>query len=376
MTLSEIETTVQELATRHGNLTEEMLTTLLLSAGWEDKNIKDAVMLFKHNNPSIAVVDRNSKDIPEPSQIKSQSLTEGKQSADKQAQLVTHSLAQDTSLLDKKESKEKEIDTLLSPDGDIVAPVHNENNEVSPQAQSQAKEVVESPVVLVESQLLHASNEVTAKDVSFASVDVSIPSSTIAHEVSETHNEDVVRESLVVHTEPLRARTSTAQAKLPDNLPLLPFESSPHVWSFSKYKDVFHPDETHPLPFEIAGHSLPEMHRSSELFNGEKATSVVAEKLPVEVISQHSFESSAPSDVLPLPESVTGESLPEEVVLPQEFSLPVDETPPALPPIADDEVTFEKIPLTKGDESLVFLAGVMLLVIILILGYMYSNGRL
>jgi len=32
--------------------------------------------------------------------------------------------------------------------------------------------------------------------------------------------------------------------------------------------------------------------------------------------------------------------------------------------------------MTKGDESLVFLAGVMLFVIILILGYMYSNGRL
>lgn len=36
----------------------------------------------------------------------------------------------------------------------------------------------------------------------------------------------------------------------------------------------------------------------------------------------------------------------------------------------------EKTPLDKEDESLVFLAGTMLLVIILILGYMYSNGRL
>jgi hypothetical protein len=41
-----------------------------------------------------------------------------------------------------------------------------------------------------------------------------------------------------------------------------------------------------------------------------------------------------------------------------------------------DDISLEKTPLTKEDESLVFLAGVMLLVIILILGYMYSNGRL
>ena len=50
MTLSEIETTIQELAVRHDGLTEEMLTTLLLSAGWEDKNIKEAATLFKQGS--------------------------------------------------------------------------------------------------------------------------------------------------------------------------------------------------------------------------------------------------------------------------------------------------------------------------------------
>ncbi len=64
----------------------------------------------------------------------------------------------------------------------------------------------------------------------------------------------------------------------------------------------------------------------------------------------------------------------EEKVIP----VVVEEKPkPKVVPIkVEEDVVLEKIPLTKGDESLVFLAGVMLLVIILILGYMYSNGRL
>jgi cytochrome c-type biogenesis protein CcmH/NrfG len=95
-------------------------------------------------------------------------------------------------------------------------------------------------------------------------------------------------------------------AHIPDNLPLLPFESSPHVWSFSKYKDTFHG--------EVMPHS-------------------------VEELSQKKPTGQAPSH-------------------------------------EGDEISLEKTPMTKSDESLVFLAGVMLLVIILILGYMYSNGRL
>lgn len=34
----------------------------------------------------------------------------------------------------------------------------------------------------------------------------------------------------------------TEENHIPDNLPLRPFESSPHVWPFSRYKEVFHGD--------------------------------------------------------------------------------------------------------------------------------------
>jgi hypothetical protein len=51
---------------------------------------------------------------------------------------------------------------------------------------------------------------------------------------------------------------------------------------------------------------------------------------------------------------------------------------PAILPVTphEEEIVAEAVPMTKGDESLVMLAGVMLVAILLILGYMYSNGRL
>ena len=97
--------------------------------------------------------------------------------------------------------------------------------------------------------------------------------------------------------------------EIPENLPLVPFESSPHIWSFSKYKSIFHKDEKK-----------------------------------------------------------------EEQVKQQNIALPVVEKKEK--EVFEEEIIIEKEPLTRGDESLVFLASGMLLVIILILGYMYSNGRL
>lgn len=88
---------------------------------------------------------------------------------------------------------------------------------------------------------------------------------------------------------------------LPENLPLKPFDTSSHVWSFSKYKDVFH------------GVSPSSSHEQR-------------------------------SDVLPQTDVQTVEE--------------------------------EHPPLTKEDESLVFLAGFLLSVVLFILGYMYSLGRL
>lgn len=104
---------------------------------------------------------------------------------------------------------------------------------------------------------------------------------------------------------------------LPHNLPLRPFETSEHIWPLSRYKDVFYgnsPDES-----------------STEIKSEEKVSAPVTEKRV----------DYAPERV----QSFT----PNQTPSPQ---------------------------TSAGDEKLVIMACVMLLVILLLLGYMYSNGRL
>ncbi len=105
-------------------------------------------------------------------------------------------------------------------------------------------------------------------------------------------------ESLIV---PIKENYFKKEVELPDNLPLRPFESAPHVWPFSKYKDVFY------------GEVMPTLSQEEH---------IEAEKNKIE------------------------------------------------------KIRLDPVPLTKKDESLILLASTMLLVILMLLGYMYSNGRL
>lgn len=217
MTLHEIEETLHTLQSRHSDLNEQMLVTLLRSGGWEEKNIQEAIFLFR---------------------------SEGGKTEEIQAETLP-SLQR----------------------GPVFMPQTDENHLLSDHNQEKAEE----PQSLIE------------------------PS-------------------------PLPAQAK--KEELPHNLPLRPFETSEHVWPFSRYKDVFYGDiETKPLK-EEAG----------------KEPAVTAE----------------------------AETKTEEVQVVKK-----EERPTAVP-----EVEIVPVPLTKGDEGLVILACIMLLAILLLLGYMYSNGRL
>ena len=168
------------------------------------------------------------------------------------------------------------------------------------------------------SEALSKSDETSPlQDQAAKSSPVSIPLSAPIFLEPETH-------SLMKSESSLPEKKKTKEADIPLELPLLPFESSPHVWSFSHYKNTFHGDDKNSEP----------------------------KKEP------------AP---------------PEKK---EALFYPVESKPVAAPTLSstnnveDEEVSLEKTPLTRGDESLVFLASVMLLVIILILGYMYGKGRL
>ncbi len=363
MTLSEIETTIQELAVRHDGLTEEMLTTLLLSAGWEDKNIKEAATLFKQGSFSKNEKQNAISENRSPVQVENK----------KEPAPVSPSVGMQSStieLVDNKSVTENSADMLIT--GSVTG--------VIAQNSSEEKKLQEQFDVVNKSQA-ETLNTIEAKITQVDVPDIKVINQDVVNPLVHTQAvpdvaqaNGIPKDSLIVHTEPVKIKAAMSQAPLPDNLPLLPFESSPHVWSFSKYKDVFHPDDTHPLPFEIAGHNLPDMHQSTKLFREEQEAvqssisltkEVIKEPVQQSVVSQH-YEVEKKEEVLQK----------QEEIIPTIIKKELEIVPETLTVYDNEEVAFEKVPLTKGDESLVFLAGVMLLVIILILGYMYSNGRL
>lgn len=168
-----------------------------------------------------------------------------------------------------------------------------------------------------------------------------IPQADVDH-LLEEHNTvtEVVSvpqpQSLVVERVPVQQNRN--KEELPHNLPLRPFETSEHIWPFSRYRDVFYGD----LPAE------PKIEKTEV-------------KTHVNVTPQVTVHVDTPA---PQPPEVrVVEKIVERIV-----EKPV---PYAVP------VSTHTAPQTGGgDEKLVILACVMLLTILLLLGYMYSNGRL
>lgn len=144
-----------------------------------------------------------------------------------------------------------------------------------------------------------------------------------AHEESEVKPAEAVPVVPVVEQQslvsPALVKSSETRDGLPHNLPLRPFETSEHIWPLSRYKDVFY------------GNTTEEVH--AEVSHSEIKTQV------------------------PVVEERVVYKTPERV---QSFV-------PAQQASAQP---------SNGDEKLVIMACIMLLIILLLLGYMYSNGRL
>jgi hypothetical protein len=399
MTLTEIQTIVEELAVRHDPLTVNLLETLLDASGWEDKAIKDAVVLFKQkekdgslfqlvqekkareqqtassgpivyyqkdgaeekNLPKITEPENKvvREDIPKQKpglEQKSTDTVETKKEGFLQTsfslpevtfvndipkevkedtpkkdpslaiKLPSFDLVKDISFTQPEEIKKKEEKSITSsldqkPKEETVA--QKEIQKESLQENSTIQQKQEAKPVLVEKK------EVKQEPVKILPPVERLPNEGKNTEEFAVHRTDVFAQSSVLKVSPEKHDskeslvTSEPSSKKPKevepplDLPLLPFESSPHVWSFGKYKKVFHGEEK---------------NNSSQ----EKEKQV--------------------SPVQPSPKNTIAQALP---VTPHE-----------------EEIVAEAVPMTKGDESLVMLAGVMLVAILLILGYMYSNGRL
>lgn len=333
MTLSEIETILEELAVRHHNLNIELLTTLLTSAGWEDKNVKEALTLFKQKGSTMQVVitrpplvDKASILVPMIEDKKEITFYQPDGSEEKEITVVKDILP-----VKREEITEAPRIVIEEVSKDLLSP-----KIIEPQPVTPLKELEEEQVLIAEKTsllqevplekykevepLFGERKEVLLDDESTISSHMPSTTENMVEEkytVPLTAFKETESQSLIVNEVPLKVRTKTKESEIPPDLPLLPFESSPHVWSFSRYKNVFHSD-------------VPSTIMKTESINKEEPVYVAPVKKPFIVREKQQ----------------------------------------------DEEISVEKIPLTKEDESLVFLAGVMLLVIIVILGYMYSNGRL
>jgi hypothetical protein len=274
MSISEIENILGTLKTRHPDLDAKMLETLLLAGGWDEPMRRDALALFKSGVTAIAIP--NTPSAPKP-------VTPATIVTEKATDPVVTTASMETQIHNSLISPTASEDIVY-----ITSDGHVEEDLSAVPASSN-----DSPVFIKETLVKPVVAQVSDNTVKPALQNENLQS------VEALAVPPQEKQSLVIPAE--EQPVQRKDTELPDNLPLVPFESAPNVWSFSKYKDVFY------------GEVMPAVND-------------------------------------------------EERHLKQK---PVEE-----------HILVEKVPLDRKDESLVVLAGTMLLVIIVLLGYMYSNGRL
>lgn len=307
MSISEIESILQSLRLRHPELDAKMLETLLLAGGWEASIMRDTMALYKTGKSSVPVL-QSSQNIPS---LKTEEIVktipvETKEHTQENESLVVSIVPEHSQVTEEIISPSAEKNTVTDTVPPLIASSspsdfvyvtsdgHEENVlEVFPEDSEgvlEEENSEQSPLKITHSE---TENQPIAEIKQVSDEVIPVTTGKIKEEIAYQEPE-----SLIV---PSPVASRVIEMELPENLPLKPFESTPHVWPFSRYKDVFYGEVMPPASSEES--HLKEKHLT-EHFNVERTA------------------------------------------------------------------------LDKKDESLVFLAGSMLVVIIVILGYMYSNGRL
>lgn len=312
MNLTDIEKAVVELSLRHPSLTKEFLRTLLEASGWEEKHIKEAQIIYAAHisaaSPRTAVATTSL--VPSVSE--------------------TDTRLPETVVSVNKESNSGDI-TFLRSDGTEEGELHVEEVENVEKREKKEEKVAHFVSEdIAEEKALTKVEQITPMEKTEGREDESSKVVPLEEELSKR----VEEESLIKEIVPSRQEKQSNWSELPDNLPLVPFESAPHVWSLGRYKDTFYSESK---------------VKEKKVETVTTTTAYVEEKKEV----------SAPVPV------VTERPTPLVVSQP----IPHKKEP-------EVEIDYEKTPISTGEESLVVLAGIMLLAIMLILGYMYGNGRL
>ncbi len=405
MTLSEIDTILEDLAKRHVNLDKELLTTLLLAAGWESKLIRDAVVLFEQNQKKQStqketLPEINANGIVAPSIAAEKAKNESLKVESIEAQSKTSS-APSASVLPQNASSDI---TFYKSDGGeegklpvfVDIPIQETERTLPSSRGDQMKKDLEREVIPVEEVKASSTVEISKKnDVIKKQEEVlEVPNTDQGitfydhdgKEEKELHDFGVIpviEKPAVIA--PLLAQEESKLAMVPEiqidqnlPLPILP-KTITSKEAFSREVPSPHEEEItnnyHKEPVyslvDIPPKKEPESLIVHEQIKKERPVSQVVADIP-DNLPLLPFESSSHVWAFSkYKDTFHGEVMPHTV---EELSKkqPIQEAVSH-----DDEgISLEKTPMTRGDESLVFLAGVMLLVIILILGYMYSNGRL
>lgn len=309
MTIAELESTLRTLCTRHQNLDAGLLTTLLTSAGWEDKVIRDAVSLFTSDTKKYRPEGWEVKTTLPPQEVKMPSPADI--AGEHKDVSLPVGLPNTTEIVYYKDGGEEEqILPPLPVEDDVKREDKVEKLMPPPKVIIQPEVIKEETVTMID---LNQKVEPMPKEVvqraqeEITEVTPVPPRVIISEEVLPI--KVIEPQSLIVQEE--RIETPLKKLELPENLPLKPFESTPHIWPFSKYKEVFHGEVMPPLP----------------------------------------------TDERALVTSVT--------VSPEVIAKPIVK-----------KIKIKRTGFDGEDEGLIFLTGTTLLIILLLLAYMYSNGRL
>ncbi|MEN9552067.1 MAG: hypothetical protein RI935_444 [Candidatus Parcubacteria bacterium] len=366
MNLSTVEQSLDELMSRHKELTIETLRTILTASLWDEKHIKEAELLFKGRQsviangvPTTPQTSLQEQGINEPKvetqipltdpslEVPSTTITESAQ-PDTVVKIEESSVTPDVTSANIVASKGEEKISFIRADGEEEGDLSNI-----------VTDVAELPKIKKE-EINISSNNNTSESIKEIGEQKEIQSEVKSNLMSlENTNNREERTSLV---ETKDIPSIKKEVAIPEDLPLLPFESSPHVWSFAKYKSTFHK--------EHSPEQIKEMEDTTLVTN--KTHEVIREDTKQESVDAHFKEEVMLTEkkgtslftITPAPTPVTTVTTPviDTYVAtsnnPSNQAVPEDETP------------------SKVDHSMSVLASVMLFVILLLLGYMYSLGRL
>lgn len=393
MTISEIENTLQILIKRHPDLNEVMLIKLLTAGGWENITIRDAVSLFKSRDGKNVLTKGVSDFVSLPELEEERSLPEVVD--------INNSLLDRNPGAKPEDYFQKKTEPEIEPNPEMKTTVKEslipEKKETQIESLIVPKAVVEnySPSKKVEQELPHnlpiLPFEDTKKAWTFSKyIDFfygKFHSKTKEEKVNEVEDKNIKAETKQEIKDEIKEEL-TRELRLNEKKPVQPVVSKEEIKE--ELRKEFKLNEVKNAPPVISKEEIKEeIKRELKLDEVKPITPVISkEEIKEELRKEFKLDevSAAASSAAAI--EATKEEIKEELIK----ELKLDEIKSAPPvtlkeePVKNIQITerrivvdnlhISKIPLSKKDEKLILVTGTMLIFIIILLGYMYSNGRI